>query len=208
MNEVICHGIPDSYALRDGDIMNIDVTCYFGGYHGDCSETILVGDVDEKGRKLVKDTYDAWMKSIEYCKPGQPYKGIGSIITDHINPLGYKSVAHFCGHGIGSVFHMSPNVLHYPNNEPGKMEVGHTFTIEPMINEGTVKHVEWRDGWTATTRDGKRSAQFEHTLLITETGVDILTARLPTSPPLWWEAEAAEAAGAPAAPTDAAVHVS
>jgi methionyl aminopeptidase len=96
-------------------------------------------------------------------------------------------VRHFCGHGIGSVFHTTPNILHYRNNEPGKMEVGHVFTIEPMICEGTEKHVEWRDAWTATTIDGKRSAQFEHTLLITEDGVEALTGRLPTSKPFFWE---------------------
>uniref|UniRef100_A0A7S0NTS3 Methionine aminopeptidase n=1 Tax=Calcidiscus leptoporus TaxID=127549 RepID=A0A7S0NTS3_9EUKA len=184
VNEVICHGIPDSYKLKDGDIVNIDVTCYFGGYHGDCSETVLVGDVDEAGRKLVRVTYEAWQAAITYCRPGQLYKGIGALIEDYIEPHGYASVQVFCGHGIGKVFHTSPNILHYRNNEPGKMEVGHVFTIEPMINEGTVSHIEWRDGWTATTKDGKRSAQFEHTLLVTPTGVEALTARLADSPPL------------------------
>lgn len=187
VNEVICHGIPDSYALEDGDIVNIDVTCYYNGYHGDCSETFLVGNVDEKGKQLVKVTYDCWQAAIDYCKPGALYKGIGSIIEDAITPHGYSTVAHFCGHGIGKVFHTTPNILHYKNNEPGKMEVGHVFTIEPMICEGTSRHVEWSDDWTATTKDGKRSAQFEHTLLITKTGVEAFTGRLPTSNKFWWE---------------------
>ncbi|KAL1508158.1 hypothetical protein AB1Y20_007745 [Prymnesium parvum] len=187
VNEVICHGIPDSYKLKDGDIVNIDVTCYYGGYHGDCSETYLVGNVDEKGKRLVKATYDCWQAAINYCKPGQPFNGIGSIIEDYVTPLGYSSVATFCGHGIGKTFHCTPNILHTKNNEPGKMQVGHVFTIEPMICEGTHRHVEWADGWTATTKDGKRSAQFEHTLLITPTGVELLTGKLPTSPKYFWE---------------------
>ena len=187
VNEVICHGIPDSSVLKDGDIVNIDVTCYYNGYHGDCSETFLVGNVDEKGKQLVKVTYDCWQAAIDYCKPGALYKGIGSIIEDAITPHGYSTVAHFCGHGIGKVFHTTPNILHYKNNEPGKMEVGHVFTIEPMICEGTSRHVEWNDDWTATTKDGKRSAQFEHTLLITKTGVEAFTGRLPTSNKFWWE---------------------
>ena len=187
VNEVICHGIPDSRVLRDGDIVNIDITCYYGGYHGDLSEMFLVGDVDEAGKQLVKVTHDCWRAAIEYCKPGQPYKGIGSIIEDYIKPYGYTSVRHFCGHGIGKVFHTTPNVLHYKNSEPGRMEVGHCFTIEPMICEGTAAHLDWKDGWTATTKDGKRSAQFEHTLLITPDGVEEMTGRIATSNPFWWE---------------------
>jgi len=189
VNEVICHGIPDSSVLKDGDIVNVDITCYFGGYHGDCSETFLVGEVDEAGKQLVKVTHDCWQAAIDYCKPGQLYKGIGSIIEEYIKPHGYTTVTHFCGHGIGKIFHTTPNILHYKNNEPGKMEVGHVFTIEPMICEGTQKHVEWQDQWTATTRDGKRSAQFEHTLLVTPTGVEALTGRIDTSNKFWWEEE-------------------
>jgi methionyl aminopeptidase len=187
VNEVICHGIPDSYKLKDGDIVNVDVTCYVDGYHGDCSETFAIGEVDEAGKQLIKVTHDCWKAAIDYCKPGQPYNGIGKIISDYIKPYGYTTVEHFCGHGIGKVFHTTPNILHYPNNEPGKMEVGHIFTIEPMICEGTKKHLDWKDGWTATTRDGMRSAQFEHTLLITPTGVEPLTAKIDTSPKFFWE---------------------
>ena len=105
VNEVICHGIPDSYVLQDGDIVNVDITTYVGGYHGDCSETVCVGEVDEAGRQLVQVTYDCWQAAIDYCKPGALYKGIGSIIEDHIQPYGYTTVQHFCGHGIVSVQH-------------------------------------------------------------------------------------------------------
>tara|TARA_B110001452_G_scaffold8579_1_gene7493 strand:- start:42 stop:1415 length:1374 start_codon:yes stop_codon:yes gene_type:complete len=129
VNEVICHGIPDASILRDGDIINVDVTCYYGGYHGDCSETFLVGQVDDAGRQLVKVTYDCWQAAIDYCKPGQPYSGIGAIIEQAIAPYGYSTVREFCGHGIGTIFHTNPNILHYKNNEPGTMEVGHVFTI-------------------------------------------------------------------------------
>ena len=189
VNEVICHGIPDSSVLNDGDIVNIDITCYYGGYHGDCSEMFLVGEVDEAGKQLVRVTYECWQAAIDYCQPGRPFNGIGKAIAEYIEPYGYSSVREFCGHGIGSVFHTNPNILHYKNNEPGKMEVGHVFTIEPMICEGTADHVMWNDDWTATTKDGGRSAQFEHTLLITPTGAEPLTGRLPTSNPFYWEAE-------------------
>jgi len=167
--------------------VNVDVTCYYGGYHGDCSETFLVGEVDEAGKRLVKVTHDCWRAAIDYCRPGRPYSGIGKIIEEYIAPYGYTSVREFCGHGIGKVFHTNPNILHYKNNEPGKMEVGHVFTIEPMICEGVFQHVMWNDQWTATTRDGKRSAQFEHTLLVTENGVEAFTGRLPTSNAFFWE---------------------
>ena len=207
VNEVICHGIPDSSVLNDGDIINIDITCYYGGYHGDCSETFLVGQVDDAGKQLVRVTYDCWQAAIDYCKPGQPFSGIGRVIEEHIKPYGYSSVSEFCGHGIGSVFHTNPNILHVRNNEPGKMEVGNVFTIEPMICEGTPKHVMWNDAWTATTKDGRRSAQFEHTLLVTPTGVEALTGRLPDSNPFFWDTEefvATPTGNAPAATTSGA----
>jgi methionyl aminopeptidase len=122
VNEVICHGIPDTNVLNDGDIVNIDVTCYYGGYHGDCSETFLVGEVDEAGRQLVKVTHDCWQAAIDYCAPGKPFSGIGAVIEDAIRPYGYSTVREFCGHGIGKVFHTTPNILHYKNSEPGKMQ--------------------------------------------------------------------------------------
>ena len=162
MNEVICHGIPDSYALQDGDIVNVDVTCYVGGYHGDCSETFLVGNVDEAGKQLVKATYDCWQECdrVLQARPAiqghrRHYRGGDQTagLLDRLallRPRHRQDLPHDAEHP------------HYKNNEPGKMEVGHVFTIEPMICEGTSKHVEWADDWTAT-KDGKRSAQFENT---------------------------------------------
>eukprot|EP00747_Dinoflagellata_sp_TGD_P106118 gnl/TRDRNA2_/TRDRNA2_169767_c0_seq1.p1 gnl/TRDRNA2_/TRDRNA2_169767_c0~~gnl/TRDRNA2_/TRDRNA2_169767_c0_seq1.p1 ORF type:complete len:351 (+),score=57.37 gnl/TRDRNA2_/TRDRNA2_169767_c0_seq1:273-1325(+) len=196
VNEVICHGIPDSYKLQDGDIINVDITVYYGGYHGDCSETFLVGNVDEKGKQLVKVTHDAWQAAIKYCKPGKAYKGIGAAIEDHIEQFGYSTCRAFCGHGIGKLFHTAPNILHFRNEKKGLMQVGHIFTIEPMICEGKAGVVMWNDDWTATTKDGKRSAQFEHTLLVTPDGVEAFTARLPDSPKFWWEKAKAKASSA------------
>jgi len=192
LNEVICHGIPDDTALRDGDILNIDVSCFYGGVHGDLSEMVLVGHVDEPAKALVKATHDAWRAAIGSCGPGVPYAHIGRVIEEHIEPLGYSIVKQFCGHGIGRVFHEPPNVLHYKTalGSSAVMEVGHCFTIEPMINEGSDGCLEWTDGWTVTTRDGKRSAQFEHTLLVTDDGVDVLTERTAASQAFWWEGDA------------------
>lgn len=189
INEVICHGIPDDTRLEDGDIVNIDVSCYVNGVHGDLSEMVLIGEVDADAKQLVKATHDAWMAAIAVCGPGVPYAEIGRVIEDQVSPLGYSIVKQFCGHGIGRVFHEPPNVLHYkaPFGTGAKMERGHCFTIEPMINEGGDGCLDWADGWTVTTRDGKRSAQFEHTLLVTESGVDILTKRTAKSQRFWWE---------------------
>lgn len=188
INEIICHGIPDSTLLRDGDIVNIDVTIFHEGVHGDCSETVLVGGVADEVRELVVTTFRAWKAAIAACKPGVRYSDIGGIIEGITKPKGYSSVQEFCGHGIGRVFHTTPNVLHYKNNQrAGVMEPGHTFTIEPMICLGTNKVVTWPDGWTAATADGKPTAQFEHTLLITETGVEELTGKLSSSPKYAWE---------------------
>ncbi len=188
VNEVVCHGIPDDTVLVSGDIINVDVTVYHNGVHGDCSETFLVGEVDERGRELVRVTHDALFAGIGVCGPGVEVKEIGCAIDRVVRGTGFSIVRNFVGHGIGSVFHTTPNVLHYKNNEPaGVLRPGMTFTIEPMINEGTHKNVTWPDDWTAATLDGKRSAQFEHTLLIVEDGVEILTKRLDDSPKLFWE---------------------
>jgi len=188
VNEVICHGIPDDRPLQNGDIINIDITCYKDGYHGDCSEMFVVGKCDEAALQLLQTTYDCWIQACEFVKPGRDYKDIGAIIEDYIVPKGYSTVRNFCGHGIGSVFHTNPNIYHYRNNEPnGQMAPGHTFTIEPMICEGSAKPLTWPDEWTATTIDGKRSAQFEHTLLVTKNGVEALTGKLETSPLQVWE---------------------
>lgn len=195
VNEVICHGIPDDRALKEGDVVNIDITCYLNGYHGDCSEMFVVvrdGDdnVDPDTKRLLQATYDCWVSAMEFVKPGRDYKDIGAIIEEYVTEKGFSTVRNFCGHGIGSVFHTNPNILHYRNNEPnGQMAAGHTFTIEPMICEGSARALTWPDEWTATTIDGRRSAQFEHTLLITENGVEALTGKIEGSPLQFWEVE-------------------
>jgi len=190
INEVICHGIPDDRQLEEGDIINIDITCYVDGYHGDCSEMFVAGEPDDRARDLLQTTYDCWVKSLEFVKPGNQYRDIGGIIEDYITERGFTTVKNFCGHGIGSVFHTNPSILHYHNSEPnGQMAPGHTFTIEPMICEGSAKPLTWPDKWTATTADGGRSAQFEHTLLITPDGVEALTGKIESSPLQFWEKE-------------------
>ena len=150
-----------------------------------------VGDTpDEKTKNLLQTTYDCWIKACSIVTPGIDYKEIGGIIEDYVEARKFTTVRNFCGHGIGSVFHTNPNILHYRNNEPnGQMAVGHTFTIEPMICEGSNKPLSWPDNWTATTTDGGRSAQFEHTLLISPDGVEALTGKNEDSPLQFWEKE-------------------
>lgn len=178
VNEVICHGIPDSRPLEDGDILNIDITVYKNGFHGDLNETFLVGNVDEAGRRLVEASYESLRRAIQQVKPGSKYREIGGVIQKYINSQGLSVVRSYCGHGINQLFHTAPSVPHYSKNKAiGVMKPGHCFTIEPMINEGVWRDSLWPDDWTAVTADGKRSSQFEHTLLVTETGCDILTAR-------------------------------
>lgn len=190
VNEVICHGIPDDRVLQEGDVVNVDITVYLNGYHGDCSEMFVAGNIDPAGKALLQATYDCWIKACEFVKPGRDYKELGAIMEEHIVPLGFSSVRNFCGHGIGSVFHTTPNILHYKNNEPnGQMATGHTFTIEPMICEGSSKVLNWPDDWTATTVDGKRSAQFEHTLVVTPDGVEAMTCKNENSMLQFWEKE-------------------
>jgi len=192
INEVVCHGIPCTRTkLKPGDIVNVDVTVFLDGYHGDCSETFCVGEVDDEAKRLIKTTYKAWQAAIAICKPGVPYSHIGGVIEEIAQAEGYSSTRNFCGHGVGKTFHTNPTVLHYKNKQNnGVMAEGHVFTIEPMINEGVAQNVMWKDKWTATTKDGKRSAQFEHTLLITKDGVEPLTAKTETSPRYFWETEA------------------
>ena len=196
VNEVVCHGIPDLRELKDGDIVNVDVSAILDGYHTDLNETFVVGNnVSKEKKDLVKATHDSLFKAIGMCKPGTFYRDLGGVITKHINGCGFSVDRTYCGHGIGEWFHRAPNIPHYAGNKAKfTMKPGHIFTIEPMVNMGSWKDTHWLDGWTAVTKDGLPSAQFEHTLLINDTGVEILTARLPTSPPLWWEAEAAAAA--------------
>ncbi|KAI3787377.1 hypothetical protein L1987_41808 [Smallanthus sonchifolius] len=183
VNEIICHGIPDARKLEDGDIVNVDVSVYYKGVHGDLNETYFVGDVDEASQQLVRCTYECLEKAIAIVKPGVRFREIGEIINRHATMSGLSVVKSYCGHGIGELFHCAPNIPHYARNKAvGVMKAGQTFTIEPMINTGVWRDRMWPDGWTAVTADGKRSAQFEHTLLVTETGVEVLTGRLPTSP--------------------------
>ncbi|XP_014668869.1 PREDICTED: methionine aminopeptidase 1-like, partial [Priapulus caudatus] len=184
VNEVICHGIPDKRPLTDGDIVNIDVTVYHRGFHGDLNETLLVGNVDDVTKKLVGVTWDCLDYAMQAVKPGMRYRDIGAIIQKHAQANGFSVVRSYCGHGIHRLFHTAPNVPHYAKNKAvGVMKAGHSFTIEPMISEGVWRDMVWPDNWTAVTQDGRRSAQFEHTLLVTDTGVDILTQRPGTSRP-------------------------
>ncbi|MFM7126094.1 MAG: type I methionyl aminopeptidase [Actinomycetota bacterium] len=177
LNEVICHGIPDSTVLEDGDIINIDVTCYVDGVHGDTNATFFVGNVSEEDRDLVRVTEECLWLGIEAVKPGRPLNVIGKAIEDHAKKHKLGVVRSFIGHGIGEQFHTDIQVLHYfdPRNTM-PMQPGMVFTIEPMITLGTWQHLMWDDDWTAVTADGKRTAQFEHTILVTEAGVDVLTA--------------------------------
>jgi methionyl aminopeptidase len=176
VNEVICHGIPDSTVLKDGDIVNLDVTIYLDGVHGDTNATFYVGEVDEESRKLVEVTRECLALGIAAVKPGGTVRDIGKAIQQHAEGHGYGVVRAFVGHGIGRAFHSEPQVFHYDNPQARmKLEPGMTFTIEPMITIGDWRHDLWDDGWTAVTKDRSRTAQFEHTLVVTETGAEILT---------------------------------
>jgi len=176
LNEVICHGIPDDTVIKDGDIVNIDITAFIGGVHGDTNATFLAGDVDEESRLLVERTKEAMMRGIRAVAPGRPLNAIGRVIESYARRFGYGVVRDFTGHGIGTTFHSGLVVPHYddPDNDV-TMETGMTFTIEPMLTLGTIKYDIWPDGWTAVTKDRRRTAQFEHTILVTEDGHEILT---------------------------------
>lgn len=180
LNEVICHGIPDSTVIVDGDIVNIDVTAYIEGVHGDTNATFLAGDVSEEHRLLVERTREATMRAVNAVKPGRALSIVGRVIESYANRFGYNVVRDFTGHGISTTFHNGLVVLHYDQPAVGTiMQTGMTFTIEPMVNLGSLEYEIWDDGWTVVTRDRKWTAQFEHTLLVTDTGVEILT--LPSS---------------------------
>ncbi len=176
VNEVVVHGIPDSRRLQDGDIINCDITVYIDGVHGDCSETVFVGEVDAASKQLVEVTWNCLLKGIDVVQPGVPFNRIGKVIEEYASGFGYSVVREFTGHGIGEYFHMYPYVAHFyePRNKE-VIEEGMTFTIEPMINAGGPDCLFWSDTWTAVTRDLARSAQFEHTLLVTSSGAEILT---------------------------------
>lgn len=177
LNEVICHGIPDSTVIEDGDIINLDVTCYVNGVHGDTNATFMIGNVSDVDRRLVKVTEECMWRGIDAVKPGRPLSDIGKAIEEHATNNRMGVVRAFIGHGIGEQFHTDVQVLHYydPRNNT-IMKPGMVFTIEPMITLGTWQFHMWDDDWTAVTADGKRTAQFEHMVLVTETGVDVLTA--------------------------------
>jgi methionyl aminopeptidase len=176
VNEVICHGIPDSRRVEDGDIVNIDITAYLDGVHGDTNATFLAGDVDEESRLLVERTREALDRGIRAVRPGRRINVIGRVIESFAKRHGYGVVRDFTGHGIGTHFHSGLIVPHYDEAAYDTLiEVGMTFTIEPMLNLGTPDWVMWDDDWTVVTRDGRRSAQFEHTLLVTPTGAEVLT---------------------------------
>ncbi|GAB3763659.1 type I methionyl aminopeptidase [Nocardioides ginsengisegetis] len=176
VNEVICHGIPDSRRVEDGDIVNIDITAYLDGVHGDTNATFLAGDVDEESRLLVERTREALERGIKAVKPGRRINVIGRVIESYAARFGYGVVRDFTGHGIGTHFHSGLIVPHYDEAAYDTLiEVGMTFTIEPMLNLGTHEWVMWDDDWTVVTRDQRRSAQFEHTLLVTADGAEVLT---------------------------------
>ncbi len=176
LNEVICHGIPDSTVIEDGDIVNIDVTAFIGGVHGDTNATFLAGDVSEEDRLLVERTHEAMMRGIRAVRAGRQLNVVGRVIEAYAKRFGYGVVRDFTGHGIGRSFHSGLVVLHY--DEPAVdtvVEQGMTFTIEPMITLGSIDYDLWPDGWTVTTKDKQRTAQFEHTLVVTADGAEILT---------------------------------
>ena len=176
VNEVVCHGIPDDRVVRDGDIVNIDVTAYLDGVHGDTNATFLAGDVDEETRALVERTREALERGIRAVRPGRRINVVGRVIEAYARRFGYGVVREFTGHGIGTSFHSGLVVPHYDDPaHDALIEVGMTFTIEPMLNLGTHEWEMWDDGWTVVTKDRRPSAQFEHTLLVTPEGAEVLT---------------------------------
>ena len=175
-NHVVCHGIPSEKILKDGDILNVDVTAYKDDWHGDTSRMFFVGEVSVKAKNLVKTTYDALIKTIKILKSDVYLGDIGFSIQSYVESKGFSVVRDFCGHGIGKKFHESPNILHYGEKGKGqKLKEGMIFTLEPMINEGIFETKTLKDGWTAVTKDKSLSAQFEHTIGITEEGNEIFT---------------------------------
>ena len=175
-NHVVCHGIPSEKILKEGDIINVDVTTYKDGWHGDTSRMFCVGDVSVKAKKLIQTTYDALMKAIKILNSNIHLGDIGSTIQNHVEKEGFSVVKDFCGHGTGEKFHKDPNVLHYGEQKSGpKLKPGMIFTIEPMINAGEFRTKTLNDGWTAVTKDKALSAQFEHTVGIKDNGYEVFT---------------------------------
>ena len=176
VNHVVCHGIPSEKTLQEGDIVNIDITSYIGGFHGDASRMYCVGQPSIKAQKLIDVTYQSLMRAIKILQPGTTLGDIGFVIQSFVEQEGFSVVRDFCGHGIGKLFHEEPSVLHYGRKNDGlKLKEGMVFTIEPMINAGTYQTKVLNDGWTAVTKDKSLSAQFEHTVGITNNGCEIFT---------------------------------
>jgi methionyl aminopeptidase len=175
-NHVVCHGIPSDKILRDGDIVNVDVTAYKNGWHGDTSRMFKIGDVSIKAEKLINATYESMMMAIKILKEGIQLGDIGYTIQNYVEANGFSVVQDFCGHGIGQTFHKEPNILHYGKKGTGeKIKAGMIFTIEPMVNLGEYETKTLNDGWTAVTKDKSLSAQFEHTIGVTKDGYEIFT---------------------------------
>eukprot|EP00747_Dinoflagellata_sp_TGD_P082656 gnl/TRDRNA2_/TRDRNA2_161775_c0_seq2.p1 gnl/TRDRNA2_/TRDRNA2_161775_c0~~gnl/TRDRNA2_/TRDRNA2_161775_c0_seq2.p1 ORF type:complete len:538 (+),score=171.19 gnl/TRDRNA2_/TRDRNA2_161775_c0_seq2:55-1668(+) len=183
-NEVICHGIPDSRPIQEGDIVNLDVSVYHKGFHADLNETFFIGKCEDEAHLVVQTAYNALLAACRMIRPGTFYRDLGNAIHAEATKANCAVVTAYCGHGVGKLFHGPPKVPHYRKNKAvGIMKPGHVFTVEPMINVGSNGGDKtWPDNWTAVTRDGKRSSQFEHTFLVTETGVELLTARRGTNP--------------------------
>jgi len=176
VNEVICHGIPDDRALADGDIVNLDVTLFREGVHGDTNMTVPVGTIDPLSQRLIDVTRECTERGIAAVRPGEPVNAIGQAIEEHAHTNGFEVVRAFIGHGIGQQFHTDLQIPHYFERRANlRLEPGMTFTVEPMISAGTWRHEIWDDGWTAVTTDRTRVAQFEHTLVVTDDGAEILT---------------------------------
>jgi methionyl aminopeptidase len=176
VNEVICHGIPDSTVLNDGDIVNIDITAYIDGVHGDNNATFEVGEVSEEAHLLVERTREALDRAIKAVRPGRQINVIGRVIESYAKRFGYGVVRVFTGHGISTSFHSGLIIPHYDDPRANALlEPGMTFTIEPMLTLGTIEHRMWEDNWTAVTADGRLTAQFEHMMVVTEDGVELLT---------------------------------
>ena len=175
-NHVVCHGIPSDKILKDGDIVNVDVTAYKEGWHGDTSRMFEIGEISIKAKRLIETTYESMMQAIKIVKEGIQLGDIGSTIQNHVEANGFSVVQDFCGHGIGRTFHKEPNILHYGKKGTGeKVKAGMIFTIEPMINFGNYETKTLNDGWTAVTKDKSLSAQFEHTIGVTKDGYEIFT---------------------------------
>jgi methionyl aminopeptidase len=176
VNEVICHGIPDSTVLNEGDIVNVDITAFIGGVHGDTNATFEVGEVSQEAHLLVERTRESLERAIKAVRPGRQVNVIGRVIESYAKRFGYGVVRVFTGHGIGSAFHSGLIIPHYDDPRADTVfQPGMTFTIEPMLTLGTIEHRMWADNWTAVTADGKLTAQFEHTMVVTEDGVELLT---------------------------------